>query len=194
MKKQKFLLIIVSTFILFIGYISIIEIPQLLPVPHYQKPKTIDPFSLCKKIQNQEYQKLCFSKIKNNDLKIENLISIKPTFSWGIKESLYNWPNELKEALSNAKNNPAWCDNYPSKKWKYLCLAYVKNPHYCKKMIKKYNERAGCYWDAAIIWKNPSLCEKAVNSFYYHEDKLQKEKYKDFCYLVIVFKVLENKK
>ena len=194
MRKWRILLIMVSPFILFIGYILTIKVYQLLASPSYQKPKLINPLTICEKIQNEKYQELCFSKIKNNDLKIENLLLIKPTFTWGKEDSLYGWPHEVKEALSYAKDNPSWCYNYSSKKWIELCLAYVKNPHYCKRMTEKYNERARCYWDAAIIWEDPSLCEKAVDYLYYKEDKLQREKYKNFCYLTIVFKVLENQR
>ncbi len=111
-------------------------------------------------------------------------------YSSGRSSSIKNGIEKL--VAEAAGHNPInWCrdfftlsDGTLSKENYCLCRAFLENPHFCKRIYSDLSEvpkdkmKRLCYEDAALVWKDPFLCEKSLNQ--------------DFCYIRLVLKYLEE--
>lgn len=175
-------MIILSPFILWILVSLLIIFHDLIfshwPVPDYQKKKeVIDLSDICQKIQNSSLKKMCISKLEDPDFKIS--IEIRS----GKYLCRYADQDEFKNIFlaAKTKNDPTLCENLainPAPEYSICCQALVENPYICNRIgfigPIFFNEasKGECYEDAALIWKDPSLCKKTKN--------------KDQCYLRLV--------
>ncbi|MCK4453943.1 hypothetical protein KAU51_01165 [Candidatus Parcubacteria bacterium] len=200
------ILIILSPFILFgllFGLLRIYDSVYLiyidyLPVPEYQKrTEPINIWSLCEKIKDSQSQELCFTIVKEKDFeKCLDLVSeVKkyssenyPWYDFPFYSSpRYNYfPGGVERMIREGKNYDSdwWCREiyfpyvYVEEDY-YFCRAFLENPHFCSKILYSIGpSKKICYQDAAFVWEDPLLCQKA--------------EYPDFCYLRIVLKYLET--
>ncbi len=173
-------------------------------VSPYQKKEKVDFPEICKKIQNSQIKKLCFSIIENKDFDKEEIVStflgkeqkndLKRTcglFEFGSAPYCF-LKQEIEKIIAESKNNSQICqlvylsllknsgiiNSIPPQVY---CQAIVENPYFCDKIpldVLEFDnlnlERRNCYLDTAIIWKDDSLCEKL------------RIKEKDFCYLMLM--------
>ena len=205
MSKKKIILIILivfSPFILF-GLVHLhaficFTYLDYLPMPEYQKRiEPIDPLAVCKKIKDSQSNELCLTVVGDNDFEkgLDLVSKVKkysledyPWYDFPFYSSpRYNYsPWGLEWILTEGKNhNPGWwCKEVYSPKSYFredyfFCRAFLENPHFCDKIPYLIGSSKGiCYQDAAFIWKDTSLCQKA--------------EYPDFCYLRLVLKNLED--
>ena len=203
-KKRIFLaiLVILSPLII-LGLLCIYDFfcfnyIEYLPITRYEKnTESVNLLNICGKIQNSQSRELCFTIIKNKNFQ-ESLKLVSETENYSLEH--YPWydfpfysfprydylPGGLEKALEQAKNYDSawWCKEvylpYTHIKEDYFfCRAFLENPHFCNKILYSIGPSKGiCYQDAAFIWKDSILCEKA--------------EYPDFCYIRLVLKYLED--
>ncbi len=223
-------LIILSPLILF-GLLRIYDFAyttyiDYLPIPKYKKKtELIDISTLCEKINNDQFKKVCFTIAKDKDFEQGLISMIKTKDNLDKAEGHFIKIKNEKEYLNNrlkyfpgyyynnhfysngsskrinnineliaegANHNPVnWCIEFSTyangkriKENYYLCRTFLENPHFCKKILSDLSEtprdkmRRLCYQDAAMVWKDPSLCEKSLNP--------------DVCYLKLALISLKN--
>lgn len=198
MRKWKILLLIfglcISLIILFLHQVGLIYV---LPIPKYQKAEPINLLDICqKKVKNSQSQKLCFDIIKNNDFKHGLTLLAQAWnyplegFPWYYYDSIYFYSRPSikgveKLIIEGANHDSAiWCREFSTfpdgtqvNEDYYLCRAFLENPYFCKKAPPNDKLRNKCYGDAAVIWQDPALCEKAFDP--------------DFCYLRLAVGYIE---
>lgn len=187
MPKQKILLIILIPLVLIVSILFYLEFSYRFlehkPIPSYQKVKPPAPLSICKKIQSDQLEKLCLSKVQNTDLEINwqllgpNYGPDGEAFCVGLSsaEEYFIESKTLNDLIS-------YCEEKEKASGisQIYCKAVLINPHYCIKTYLPPGSRwlpvlgdspglKECYQDIAVIWQDHSLCEKAKD--------------KDFCYL-----------
>ena len=197
MKKNKKIVLSVSLlFIILLGIFEYSGTISILPVPEYKKnTEQMNLQAICEKIKDNQSKELCFNIIKENDF--EKGLSLmgeerKEDYPWydfpftQHPDEYHNFPGGIKEMLKEGKkhNSKEWCrDVYlsytPLKEDYYFCRAFLENPNFCGKIYYPVGPSKGiCYQDAAFIWKDPNLCQKAKDQ--------------DFCYLRMALSSLEN--
>jgi hypothetical protein len=152
-----------------------------LSIPNYQrKIESIDPLIICEKIENKEFQKFCLSKLETkNDREFASSFLYKYLGNY-----CYQKDNKGKCCLYYGKEsyNPetfnqmlaihGFYKSHPN--YIYYYKALIENPYFCEKMLSFMFDgpkREDCYRDAALVWHDPYLCERAKD--------------KDFCYFCI---------
>ncbi|MBU3965636.1 hypothetical protein KJ695_01875 [Patescibacteria group bacterium] len=202
MRKNKKIVLLVSLLsIILLGIFEYSGVVNILPVSKYQKnTEQINLRGICEEIKDNQSKKLCFSVQEENDFEKGLALINKekkyfskdyPWYDFPFYSSLdnyHNFPGGMKEMLTEGKkhNSEEWCRNVylsytPLKEDYYFCRAFLENPNFCSKIYYPVGPSKGvCYQDAALIWKDSLLCQKA-------EDQ-------DFCYLRIVLSYLEDSK
>lgn len=198
-KSRKNILLAFLFFIILLGVFEYLGIVSLLPVSEYQKNTEQINFQItCEKIKDNQSRELCFNIMKENSFeKGLTLINKEKKYSsedypwydfpfYSSSDDYHNFQGGIKEMLIEGRKHDSkkWCkDVYlsytPLKEDYYFCRAFLENPNFCSKIYYPIGPSKGiCYQDAAFIWKDPSLCQKAENQ--------------DFCYLRIVLSYLED--
>lgn len=200
MTKNKKVISITSIFFILFIIIEHFEIISILPISKYDKKnEPVNLQAICEKIQNEQSNKLCFDILKENDFK-NGLVLVSREKKYSIEDypwydfpfynssnNYHNFPGGVKKILEEGrKNNPEqWCKNiYLSyttlKEDYYFCRAFLENPNFCGKISYFLTgpSKGICYQDAALIWKDPSLCKKADDQ--------------EFCYLRMALSSLED--
>jgi hypothetical protein len=201
MQRKNKIIIIVIAFLISSAILEYSNIINIFPVPAYQKKtELINPNVVCENIKDEQMKKICFDVVKANDFeKGLTLIDKDEKYPAGY----YPWydfpfyssprydyfPGGITKMLAEGKNynSEQWCkETYllhdPLKEDYYFCRAFLENPNFCNEISYFITGPSSgiCYEDAAFVWKDPALCQKA--------------KHQDLCYMRIVLNYLENKK
>lgn len=187
LKKQNkiILAVAIGVVIVLIALILFkIFIFNIKPLPEYKNngDKAISQSLICAKINNQELKNYCLNNIKKNLNFLEEKRHI------AISESNFNeFPccysktykdtdptkEEFKQAI--LKNEVSFCNKIIIPNHKLYCKSLLENPYYCKRISSIYSRafhevgKDECFQEAAIKWKDHSLCDNTKN--------------KDFCLL-----------
>jgi len=128
----------------------------------------------------------------------EGYLNYLEYFPWYYYDGIYFYSRPFikgveKLITEGTNHNPTiWCREFSTfpdgtqvNEDYYLCRAFLENPHFCKRIYSDLSEvpkdrmKRLCYEDAALVWQDCSLCEKALDP--------------DFCYLRVILNFLKEK-
>ncbi|MEK7510016.1 MAG: hypothetical protein AAB567_00450 [Patescibacteria group bacterium] len=161
------------------------------PIPAYQKGEVVKSSIVCEKIEDSLLQRICFTITENNNFE-DGLVLLTKAADYPEEDFPWYYYEEAIKVLAEGANHSRanWCQEYSTlpdgiqiKERYYLCRSFLENPHFCKKIpngldVPIDKMRRLCYEDAALVWQDSSLCEKALDQ--------------DFCYLRLALSFMKD--
>jgi len=187
MKKQNIIIVII--FIVLFGLFGFQALRRTNFPSYLVKTESVSPLTICGRIKDAMLQEICFHKLETLACGIEftSVFLYKDLGNYCYKNKCclyYGKESYTRETFKEFLAIHELSNSHPN----YINhqKALLLNPHFCNEMTFWNSfmfdgpKKDDCYRDAALVWRDRSLCEKSDDP--------------DFCYLCTVIQEIGEEK